>query len=90
MEVSGKPRAQAASPPDPLDKRLGEPQSWSGRCENEKNLPLPGFERQQSVAIPTELSSRLLFLIVFLFFFALQFLNAFFCFTVVSLFAVLA
>jgi hypothetical protein len=31
------------SPRYPLDRRLGGPQSWSGRCD-EKNLALPGIE----------------------------------------------
>jgi hypothetical protein len=32
------------SPRYPLDRRLGEPQSRSGPCEQEKNLALPGIE----------------------------------------------
>jgi hypothetical protein len=40
-----------------LDRRLGEPQSWSGRCgEKNKLFPLPRIELQLHVAIPTELS----------------------------------
>jgi hypothetical protein len=46
---------------DPLNKRLGGPQSWSGHCGIKKNfLPLLGIipwpSSQQPVAIPTELS----------------------------------
>jgi hypothetical protein len=41
----------------PLDRRLGEPQSRSGRCGEEKNLALPGIEpvarRYTDWAIPT-------------------------------------
>jgi hypothetical protein len=49
------------SPRYPLDRRLGGPQSRSGRCGVDKNtLPLPGIEPWLSspkpVAIPTELS----------------------------------
>jgi hypothetical protein len=45
----------------PLDRRLGGPQSRSGRCGEEKNLlPLPGIELRPPsplpVATPTELS----------------------------------
>jgi hypothetical protein len=36
-------------PQYPLAKKLGEPYSWSGHCEAEKNLsPLPGIEHQLS------------------------------------------
>jgi hypothetical protein len=46
--VSGQLHAYAALPPakiprDPMDSRLGEPQSLSGCCEH-KNLALPGIE----------------------------------------------
>jgi hypothetical protein len=50
MEVSGQLHAPAAllSGRDPwytFDRRLGGPQSRSGRCELEENLlPLPGIE----------------------------------------------
>jgi hypothetical protein len=50
MEVSGQLHAPAAFPPGknplvPLYRRLGGPQSRSGRCGEEKNSqPLPGFE----------------------------------------------
>jgi hypothetical protein len=38
MEVSGQPYSQGKSPPYALDKKLGGPQSRSGRCGEEKNL----------------------------------------------------
>jgi hypothetical protein len=52
MEVSGQLHAPAALPPGkeplvwyPLDRRLGGPQSRSGRDGEEKNSqPLPGLE----------------------------------------------
>jgi hypothetical protein len=47
MEVSGQLHAPAALPSrkDPLGKRLGEPQSQSGRGGEEKNSQaLPGLE----------------------------------------------
>jgi hypothetical protein len=50
MEVSGKLHAPAALPPEkesryPLDRRLGGPQSRSGRGGEEKNSqPSPGIE----------------------------------------------
>jgi hypothetical protein len=66
MEVSGQLHASAALPPEkePLDRRLGGPQSRSERCGEEKN-PHPPPEIKPSdpdrparslVAIPTELS----------------------------------
>jgi hypothetical protein len=49
-------RHQVKSPWYPLDRRLGRPQSRSGRCGAEKNSqPLPGLEPPpfiQPVAIP--------------------------------------
>jgi hypothetical protein len=69
MEVCGQLHAHAALPPGkdpryPLYRRLGGPQSRSGRYEKEKNrLPLPEIELRllgrlirSLVAIPTELS----------------------------------
>jgi hypothetical protein len=58
MEVSGQLHSSAAL--SPRKKPLGESQSLSGRCGEEKNLfPLAGIELQQcspyGVAIPTEL-----------------------------------
>jgi hypothetical protein len=50
MEVSGQLHSPAALPPEketpyPLDRRLGEPQSRSGRGGEEKNSqPPPGIE----------------------------------------------
>jgi hypothetical protein len=49
MEVSGQLHAAGAlargkSHRYPLDRRLGGPQNWSGRCGEEKNLALPGIE----------------------------------------------
>jgi hypothetical protein len=49
-----------------LDRRLGEPQSWSGRSGEERNFkPLPGLEPPiiQPVAqrYTTELSHKLIF-----------------------------
>jgi hypothetical protein len=48
------------TPRGPLDRRLGEPQSRSGRCGEEKNLALPEIEPRSSIpypiSIPTELS----------------------------------
>jgi hypothetical protein len=42
MEVRGQLHAPVSLPPD---KRLGGPQSWSGRCTEETNLfTLPGNE----------------------------------------------
>jgi hypothetical protein len=36
-------------PPVPMDRRMVESHSWSGRCGVEKNvLPLPGIEAQPS------------------------------------------
>jgi hypothetical protein len=32
------------SPQHPLDRRLGKPQILSRRCEEDKNLALPGIE----------------------------------------------
>jgi hypothetical protein len=52
MEVSGQLHAPAAlprgkSPRHPLGVGLGEPQSRSGRCGEERNvLPLPGIEHR--------------------------------------------
>jgi hypothetical protein len=73
MQVSGQLQTPGALPPGkkiryPLDRRLGGPQSQSGRGVEEKNSQLPpGIEPQSSdrparkpVAIPTELS-RLLY-----------------------------
>jgi hypothetical protein len=72
MEVSGQRHAPAASPPGkepryPLYRRLGGPQSRSGRGGEEKNSqPLPGLEPPiiQPVAqrYTTELSRLQLFL----------------------------
>jgi hypothetical protein len=66
MEMSGQLHVPVALPTGtdpryPLDKRLGEHQSWSGRCGKDKNLlPLPGIEpwpsSQQSVTIPNEIT----------------------------------
>jgi hypothetical protein len=36
------------SPRYPLDRRLGESQSRSGRCGEEKHLALPGIEPEPS------------------------------------------
>jgi hypothetical protein len=46
MEVNGRPLyPQGKNPRYPLDRRLGGPQSRSGRGVEEKNSqPLPGFE----------------------------------------------
>jgi hypothetical protein len=56
MEVSGQLHAPAALPPGkapryPMDRRLGGPQSWSGRRGVEKNLALPGIEPRPSVML---------------------------------------
>jgi hypothetical protein len=69
MEESGQLHAPAALPPGksswyPLDGRLGEPQSRSGRGGEEKNSePLPGIEHpiiqhvaQRYTAEPSRLS----------------------------------
>jgi hypothetical protein len=69
MEVSGQLHVPAALPPGkspwyPLDRKLGGPQSRSGRGGEEKNSqPPPGMEplnphrpARSLVAIPTELS----------------------------------
>jgi hypothetical protein len=52
----------------PLDRRLGRPQSRSGRCGEEKKLALPAIEPEPSspypVAIPTELSRLALHMII--------------------------
>jgi hypothetical protein len=76
MEVSGQLHAPAALPQEkspycPLDRRLGGPQSRSGRSGEEKSPQSPpGFEppnpdrpARSPVAIPTELSrfSRLFY-----------------------------
>jgi hypothetical protein len=73
MEASGLLHVPATLPPGkelpvPIGKRLGGPQSRSGRGDEEKNSqPPPGIEPRSSssysVAIPTELS-RLLFEII--------------------------
>jgi hypothetical protein len=66
MGVSGLRHAPAAlyphrrDPQYPLNRRLGEPQSWSGHRDYKKNpLPLPGIKPQsyspQSDTILTEL-----------------------------------
>jgi hypothetical protein len=49
------------SPEYPLDGRLGEPQSSTGRCEEEKNLAFAGNRTLavQPVPISTELSQLL-------------------------------
>jgi hypothetical protein len=59
MEVSGQLHVPAALPPGkvpryPLDRRLGGPQSRSGRCGEEKNLALHGNRTRivQPVATP--------------------------------------
>jgi hypothetical protein len=48
------------SPQSPLDRSLGEPQSRSGRCGEEKDLALPEIEPGSSspypIAILTEVS----------------------------------
>jgi hypothetical protein len=60
MKVNGQLLASAVLPSEDLytlDMRLGEPQSWSGRCGEKYNLfPLPRIELYVHVAIPTELS----------------------------------
>jgi hypothetical protein len=54
MEVNGQLHTPAALPPGkegpyPLDRRLGGPQSRSGRSgEGDKYLPLPGIEVRSS------------------------------------------
>jgi hypothetical protein len=54
MEGSGQIHAQAALPTRkgplyPLDRKLGGPQSRSGRCGEEKNYqPPPGIEPRSS------------------------------------------
>jgi hypothetical protein len=53
MAVSGHLHAPATlfhgkSPRCPFDRRLGGPQSRSGRCEGEKYLALPGIELRSS------------------------------------------
>jgi hypothetical protein len=57
---------RGSRPRYPLARRLGGPQSRSGRRGEEKNLALPGIETRavQPVAIPTELvtSQNLLYL----------------------------
>jgi hypothetical protein len=56
------------SPPYPLDKRLGEPQSRPGCYGEEKNFALPGIETTvsspQPVPVPTELSRLLRFFLL--------------------------
>jgi hypothetical protein len=74
MEVSGQLHApaglpQGKSPLHLLDRRLGGPQSRSGRCGEEKNSkPLPGLEHPiiQTVAqrYATELSQLLIWVIL--------------------------
>jgi hypothetical protein len=61
MGVSGQLHAPGKEPRYTLDRRLGGPQSLSGRCIVEKNLlALPGMglpsSSPQSVPVPTELS----------------------------------
>jgi hypothetical protein len=61
MEVSGQLHAPAALPPGKsprylLDRRLGGPQSRSGRGGEEKNSqPLPGLEPPAHLARSSEL-----------------------------------
>jgi hypothetical protein len=44
----------------PLDRRLGEPQSWSGHGgEKERSLPLPGIEPRSSSPITVQTCSSL-------------------------------
>jgi hypothetical protein len=59
LHASLYPRGR--NPRHELDRRLGGPQSRSGRCEVERNhLPLPGIEPRPSspnpIAVATELS----------------------------------
>jgi hypothetical protein len=71
----------------PLDMRLSGPQSQSGRCGEDKILPLPGIEPWPSSSSLYWQLSRLLFLILLPSFFALLFLLVpvyMFCFIVVS------
>jgi hypothetical protein len=49
MEVSGQFHVPAALPLYPLARKLGGPQSQSGRCGKKKQyLPLPGIELRHS------------------------------------------
>jgi hypothetical protein len=58
MEVSGQLRALDALPPGeepwyPLDRRMGGPQSWSGRGVEEKNSQLlSGIESNHLIVQP--------------------------------------
>jgi hypothetical protein len=87
MEVSGQLHAPAALPQEkesplsigPLDSRLGERQSRSGRGGEEKNSqPLPGLETQiiqpvaHRYATVLRLQGLLLFFFFFFFFFFLR------------------
>jgi hypothetical protein len=61
MDISTQLHAPVTLPRNPLEKRLGEPQSLSGRCEMKTSLhSLPGIKHQpsnpQPIAIPIELS----------------------------------
>jgi hypothetical protein len=71
LVVSFKPRPllypRGKSPLYPLDRRLGGPQSRSGRCEDEKNLAVLGIEPWPSSytdwATPTPYT-RIIFIII--------------------------
>jgi hypothetical protein len=44
---------QGQSPWYPSDRRLGEPQIWSGQCGEEKNLALSGTESRHPAHGPS-------------------------------------